>query len=239
MPNTTRTHFDEDITRAEELATLANDLERGCRPEPLWRDVSLSSVAMAVGAMDAYFCDKYVDCLTCALRKYSRNEWVGRFPAGYGKTLIPAGHALDRSRTSRPHWGIRMASRDLMAKDNMYSLSKVPDAFNPILPAGQKLWNDLIEAFIRLNRRRLVGTDWATYNALGSQPRIDARRRAVAHLLRRVGSTVQRRHDWIHNCGRPKAAIQSMTNGQATTGIAEVRLLVTTVDDHIEQYRLA
>ena len=63
MTTTFRRHFDEDILRAESLQVLADGgapaIITGTRAD----DIRLASVAMAAGAMDAYFCDAYVDCL--------------------------------------------------------------------------------------------------------------------------------------------------------------------------------
>ena len=239
MSTSARTYFDDDIGRARELLQLSQTLKQQGSSQRLCRDVRFSAVAMAVGAMDAYFCDKYVDCLTCALRAYAKNQWPGKFPSAYGKALLPAGEVLSSSRTDRPHWGIRMAARQVMAKENMYSVSRVPDAFNPILPSGQKLWMDIVETFIRLNRKRFTGIYWADYSRLSGDAQTEAERKAAAHVVQRLSSTVQYRHEWIHNCGRPKAVIQDLTHGQARVQINEIKSLITIVHGHIESNRLA
>ncbi len=239
MPNSARADFDEDIQRAKDILALTATLKRQGKPQRVYRDVRLCAVAMAVGAMDAYFCDKYVDCIARALRAYTNHQWPGTFPARYAKTALPAGEVLKASRTKRPLWGIRMAARSLMEKEHMYSVSRVPDAFNPILPPGEKLWQDIIEVFIKLNRKRLTGINWPSYDGLVGRAKEKARTKATSRLMRRLGTTVQHRHDWIHNCGRPKDAIKDLTEGQARVRINEIQVFVTRIDSHIEKHRIA
>ena len=131
--HTARRHFDDDIGRASALLVQASKLHNGGATR-LATDIRSASVAMAVGAMDAYLCDKYVDCLTSVLREYRTGSWPGNLPRFYAKQQLPAGEVLDTSRAARPNWAIRMAARSVMEKDNMLSISRVKDHFNPILP---------------------------------------------------------------------------------------------------------
>lgn len=137
MPTTFRTHFNEDIARAESLLARSQVMENASEPERLFKDVRLSSVALAVGALDAYLSDAYVDCLTAVLRAYTQGQWVGGLPSTYSKQMLPAGEILKSSRQHRPLWRVRMAARKVMEKDNMLSLSRVEDCFNGILPNNQ------------------------------------------------------------------------------------------------------
>lgn len=241
MPTTARVHFNEDISRAKELlrstyTKLPFDFSDEVRV--LQRDMRLASVAMAVGAMDAYFCDKYVDCITSALQVYNNNEWPGNFPADYAKISLPAGVVLKASRKRKITWGIRKAARKIMEKESMYSISRIQDCFNPILHKEAKLWDAKIEDFIRLNRKRFTGISLSEYNSLTRDKRTKAKKDAVRHLIKRLGATVQIRHDWIHNCGRPKLVITDLTSEQARVRIWEIETLVTQIDDHIENHRL-
>jgi hypothetical protein len=71
VPTKFRTHSNEDIGRAENLLARSHVMEDAGEPGQLYKDVRLSSVALAVGALDAYLSDAYVDCLTAVLRAYT------------------------------------------------------------------------------------------------------------------------------------------------------------------------
>ncbi len=58
-----------------------------------------------------------------------------------------------------------MAARALMERDNMLRVSRVKDLFNPALPAGKKLWTDVAQVFVDLDRKRLAGFRKADYAA--------------------------------------------------------------------------
>lgn len=239
MPTTPKRHFDEDIARAFALHAKAEALTIAGDTTQLPKDVRGAAVAMAVGAMDAYFCDKYVDCLTKALQAYTGRSWVGSFPSSYRNQQLPAGEVLDASRVHRPKWGIRMAAKAIMEKDNMYSLSRLADAFNGSLPIGQKLWIALVPQFAALGRRRFTRHLTADLAALSGKPLQDAQKEVVASVKERIGLTVQFRHDWIHNCARPKGTIVNYTDGQARAAMNEVKSLVEIFETHIEAHRLA
>jgi hypothetical protein len=239
MPTTAKSHFDEDIARAFALHAKAQALQVAGDATQLPEDTRGAAVALAVGAMDAYFCDKYVDCLTKALQAYAGAHWNGVFPSSFRKQLLPAGEVLDASRPQRPKWGIRMAARVAMEKDNMYSLSRLDEAFNGILPAGQKIWEALITPLAALGRRRFTKHKTGDLAALTGQVLSQARKEVVASMKKRIGITVQFRHDWIHNCARPKGAIVNYTDGEAKAAMNEIKSLVDIFETHIEAHRLA
>jgi hypothetical protein len=205
MPTTAKTHFDRDIGRAIALLTHAHTLQTAGDATQFPQDIRGAAVSLAVGSLDAYFCDKYVDCLTTALSAYATNTWPGTFPSFYRKKQLPAGEVLDASRPHRPRWGIRMAARTTMEKDFMYSLSRLDDAFNGILPAGQKLWDGIVDDLVGLGRVRFTRHLGASLAALTGEPLQNARKEVAANVRKRIGITVQFRHDWIHNCSRPKS----------------------------------
>ena len=112
-----------------------------------------------------------------------------------------------------------------MERDNLLQISRVKDLFNPALPNGQRLWGDVIDLYVGLNRKRLTKHVIADFVALNGKPLTDAKKEAVAALLGRVGRIVQRRHDIAHNCDRPRYAYSAMTAAQAT-------------DAHLDAHRL-
>jgi hypothetical protein len=239
MSNTPFAHFTEDITRARKLLDHANSLERARRSSRLYNDVRLSSVALAVGALDAYLCDKYSDSLACVLQAYVKKKWNGKLPAQYAKRELPAGEVLSTARKARPLWSIRMASRKIMEKDNMLSISRLDDYFNGNLPAGGKIWLDFIPIVIAYNRRRLTKCTSSDLTGLSPSQLTSKKKEAIAALKERIGCIIQRRHDWIHNCGRPKNAIQDLNHSAARDMVEDVETLARELDSYIEANRLA
>lgn len=236
MTTTFRRHFDDDISRAESLLSLANGaspaLKKGSRTD----DVRLAAVAMAVGAMDAYFCDAYVDCL--AKRLQSFKVGVLDLPPSYAQRSLPAEALIRPTQTIRPNWALRMAARGVMERENVLDLNRVADLFNPVLPKGQKLWPSVMGPIIHMDWKRLTGMGTARYQSLGSKEKAGARASAVGTMKKRLKGTIQIRHDWIHNCGRPKSVIRQLTVNQADARIREVRLIVETVDQHLMAHRV-
>lgn len=235
MPTTFRRHFDDDIGRVESLVALANGRAPVVRSGMRRDDIRLAAVAMAVGAMDAYFCDAYVDCLAKRLQGFK----VGRLdlPPGYAKRSLPTGLLVRPPHTLRPNWSLRMAARTVMERENVLDLDKVRELFNPVLPDGKKLWESAMAPLIDRNWKRLTGTTRSAYSALSPTQQANARKAVAASVKRRIGDTIQIRHDWIHNCGRPKNAVRPLTPDQASARIREIRLLVESVDHHIMDHR--
>ena len=248
MTNTPRKHFDEDFKRAMAILSLAETLEdslagtaeaTGLDAIRLYNDMRISAIAMTAGAMDAYFCDAYVDCLSSVLSAYARGQWEGELPSAYARQLLPAGELLDYTRNNRPGWNIKMASRRIMEKDDMLDIGRLDEHFNGILPASQKLWIGLLPSLMLNGRKRLTGplTD-EEISALKGKKREKATKKAVHTFKTRIGKIVQIRHDWIHNCGRPKEAIATYTHGEARARMIDVADFVRDFDDHIHEYRL-
>jgi hypothetical protein len=231
VPSTARAHFDDDFGRAGDLLAEAEETEA----EPLRSDLARAAVAFGVGALDAYLCDLFVDSLARTMKSCRRARQS--LPSGYAKLAIPAGPLLS-SYKARPNWGLRMAARAMMEKDNMLQLGRLKELLNPALPPGNKLWFDLAPRYIAIDRKRLTGISVAEYAALGGDDKAEARRKAASHTLLRVGSIVQRRHDIVHNCDRPKSAPQPLKVGSARNMLTDVGDLVSVLDAHIETHRV-
>ncbi|MFN7698882.1 MAG: hypothetical protein ACK6CU_26805 [Deltaproteobacteria bacterium] len=233
MPTTARRHFNEDIKRAEDLYTAAAAIPPA--NAALAEDQFRGAVVMAVGAMDAYLCDAYVDCLAKAL-KACRTTPGTKLPGDYAKELLPAGPLMNGTYTRRANWALRVAARRRMDRENMLQVGRVKDMLNPVLPANQKLWLDMIDKYVALNRKRLTGINQAEMAAVPANQKDKAKKAAAAALLRRVGEVVQRRHDIAQNCDRPKVAMQGIDAPQTKKMIADIKAFVTILDDHITQH---
>jgi len=100
MGTTFRKHFDEDMSRVESLLELANGSAPVMRKGERANDVRLGSIAMAVGAMDAYFCDAYVDCLAKRLQSYKTRGLA--LPTSYANRKLPTEALLNPTQSSDP-----------------------------------------------------------------------------------------------------------------------------------------
>lgn len=233
MPTTARAHFDDDIARAAAILAHARSIEP--TNVPLATDLARSAIAFAVGALDAYLCDAFTDTLARCLRHCRTNS--APVPSGYAKLMLPVG-PLVTAYAVRQNWGLRMAARAYMERDNLLQLSRLKDLFNPALPSGQKLWTDLAPAYVSLNRKRMTYYSLAEWGALTGPARGSAPKKVSECLLRRMGSIVQRRHDIVHNCDRPKYACQALTTGMAGGMLTDITSFIRILDDHIHAHRL-
>ncbi|MDR3638885.1 MAG: hypothetical protein P4L84_34085 [Isosphaeraceae bacterium] len=237
MPTTPKAHFDEDIARALSIVNVADGLPAANDAERLVRDDVLRSAWMfAVGAMDAYFCDAYVAVLARTLRGKQLQPNIN-LPAFIRSIKIPIGSIL-ASYTRRPNWRWRMAARQMLAKDNVLALDKVKKLFNPFFRDNQKLFGNVIDPWIALPgaTAHLFGTTSAAYAAVAAgKPKKDARKTALKAMTRRLGKLIQRRHDCIHNCDRPKNAPRPVGNpGSVRNVIRDIRFSVSNCDAHID-----
>jgi len=198
-------------------------------------DIGRVSVAFGVGAMDAYLCDAFVDTLARCLKSCRQNSHDP--PGAYAKLKLPVG-PLMTDYPSRSNWGLRMAARALMEKNNLLRLGRLKDLLNPALPSGHKLWGDVTQDFVDLNRKRLAGIRKAEYAALTGEAKAEGPKKVSAAVLGRMGEIVQRRHDIVHNCDRPKTAKQRLSLGQAKAMLADVHDFVKILDTHLDQHRL-
>lgn len=235
MTSTFRKHFDEDMARSASLLRLANGAAPVMKAAGRADDVRLAAVAMAVGAMDAYFCDAYADCL--AMRLQSAKAGQLELPESYEKRNLPTTLLIAPPQNLRQNWALRMAARQVMENENVLDLGVVTGLFNPVLPQGKTLWENAMEPIIRHDWKRLTGLHWSDYQAIERKKRPGARRTAVKTMKARIKTTIQYRHDWIHNCGRPKSKVQTLTPQQAVERIREVHAVVVTFDDHLMAHR--
>lgn len=235
MPTTARAHFDQDITRTQAVLSEADRLP--ATRSGVADDLRRASVALAVGAMDAYLCDAYIDCLTRCLRAF-REGTCSKLPSDYAKELLPAGPLLAQHYTKRSNWGLRMAARARMERENLLQVGRVKEIFNPVLPTNHKLWLDVIDQYTALGRKRLTKHRAADIAVMTPADRTEARKQAAAALVKRMLMIVQRRHDIVHNVDRPKSALQGLTAGQAKAMTTDIKDFITILDDHLDERRV-
>jgi len=126
-----------------------------------------------------------------------------------------------------------------MERDNILQLEKVTKLFNPFFPDGQnkKLFGEVIDVWIQAPHAtaHLFGITGAQFAALPvGQAKDRGRKDALKYFTSRIGTIIQRRHDCIHNCDRPKNTPQPIGNhGSVRNVIRDVRFLVDQFDAHI------
>lgn len=123
-----------------------------------------------------------------------------------------------------------MAARELMEDESVLSLEKIKSLFNQFCRDTAKLVTaKSIEPWIlhRTSRQRLFGITATSYRRLPAAQRAAAREDAVTHFSERLDAVFQRRHDCIHNCDRPKVALQPITDAALAKAIEDIEFLVT------------
>lgn len=243
MPKTAKSHFDKDIRRAQNLADHAQARVAIYDGEVLFKDDLFRSAWMfAVGAMDAYFCDAYGDLVARTLRAKAHQPNVDLQPHIL-KIELPVDTVLT-AYDERENWRWRMAARKMIENDNVLSLDAVRKLFNPFCREEHRLATPkTIDAWIGSAgqaAKRVFGVDPVAYTALTGSAKNDARKAAKEHMEERFKSIIQRRHDCIHNCDRPRVKPQRQP---APAGvrlvIRDVAFLVQQCDQHFDrEFRL-
>ncbi|MGR3342504.1 MAG: hypothetical protein ACU0DI_04635 [Paracoccaceae bacterium] len=214
-------HFQEDIGRARNILDHVSAL-----PESeLRNDLVRSSWMFGVGACDAYFCDAYVDLLSRTIRAKEFQRGV-TIPDKINDLKVPVSTVIEHGNSG---WQWRMAARDLMERENVLSIGKIKNLFNQYFEKGEKLMTEqTIEDWIskRGSKVRLFGITKTNYRTLKGKPKSMANKEAVEKFEARFKYIFQRRHDCIHNCDRPKNAIQAVDPIHSEKAIDDIEYLV-------------
>jgi hypothetical protein len=180
---------------------------------------------MAVGACDAYFSDAYADLISRALRAKDLEPAIG-IPDRLNNLKVPVTAIL---REARGGWRWRMAARELMEDQNVLSLEKIRALFNHFFRKGHKLLNqDTIGSWIlhRDAKSRLFGLTATRYRALLPVDKADAKKASLEQFEEHFNGIFQRRHDCIHNCDRPRVALQTISLVTVEKTTADIEFLV-------------
>lgn len=215
-------HFTDDITRARALLAHAGTQQVG----RLHDDIVRSAWMFAVGAVDAYFSDAYASLVAKTLQA-KEIEPATNIPDRLMNLKIPAVAVLTQAQGG---WRWRMAARALIEDENVLSLSKIQQLFNQFFRKNHKLLNtDTIESWIlhRDSKPRFFGITKTAYRALSPQQKGTAKKVALDHFDEHFEHIFQRRHDCIHNCDRPKAAIQPIKATATDKVIFDLEFLVS------------
>lgn len=220
MLDTAKQHFDQDIGRARALLAAAPQVAIQIKS-----DVLRAAFMMGVGACDAYFCDAYADLLSRAIRAKEFQPEVG-IPDRLNNLRLPVSAII---RETRGGWRWRVAARELMERENVLSIEKIKGLFNHLFRKGHKILNeDTIADWIvhRDARNRLFGISATQYRAATPADKSKLKKEAISKFEERFGELFQRRHDCIHNCDRPKMALQNITETFVEKASQDIEFLV-------------
>lgn len=218
---TARNHFRHDIARARALSTHS----AGLPPGELADDLLRAAWMFAVGACDAYFSDAFGDLVSRALRAKDLQPAIV-IPDRLNNLKVPVIAVL---RQASGGWRWRMAARELIENENVLSLDKIRTLFNHFFRKSHRLVHRAtIESWILHPnaRSRLFGITGAQYKAKSAVGRGVACAAALEHFEEHFGMIFQRRHDCIHNCDRPRVALQAIAATTATKRIDDIEFLV-------------
>jgi len=160
-----------------------------------------------VGALDAFFCDAYADLLAKTLQAKEREPAVD-LPRRVLNVKIPVAATI-RDGASQG-WKWRMAARGLIEDETVLSLKEVRGLFNQFCGEGHKLSeSDTIADWMQHSdsKARIFGVTPDAFRRLGGDARNSAIEAGRKRLEARFEMIIQRRHDCIHNCDRPRIAI--------------------------------
>jgi hypothetical protein len=235
VPTTALAHFQQDISRARAIANHAGPLPSGTPAELLLRSDLLRSAWMfAVGGLDAYYCDAYTDVVAAAI--ISKNRHPGMLlPDFFYEIKFPI-RAILEQYTNNQNWRWRMAARRMMERENVLSLDTVRSLFNRFFRDQHKFFRQILEGWVlHANaRRRVFGISRNRYNALLAHQRGPALDGAWERMQDRFDAIIQRRHDCIHNCDRPRVSPQPLRAPDIVQNVIEdVEFLVLRSDEHI------
>lgn len=224
---TAKSHFDEDVTRAEALLAHAAGVEN----DLLRTDILRGSWMMAAGATDAYFCDAYADLISRVLKAKELQKNM-KLPDTLGDLRMPVTAVL----RADDGWRWRMAARALVEKQSVLSLSEIKTLFRRFCRASNKLLVQAnVESWIvdQHATKRLWGVTRTNYLALTAEAKRSTRESALKTFERRIDQIFQRRHDCIHSCDRPRTAVQSLTSDEADKAIRDLKFLVQRCQAHL------
>lgn len=202
---TPRLHFNEDLDRSQNIFSHSKTLPNGL----LRDDIVRASWMMAVGAADAFFCDAYADLIARSLQA-KQIETAIPIPDRLLNLKVPVISVIRTSSTDNWRW--RMAARELIEDETVLSLDRIRKLFNQFFRDNNKLFRETsFDSWIlhSQSKQRLFGITATAYRHLSGKPLNDARKLALNHFEDRFKMIFQRRHDCIHNCDRPKSAINS------------------------------
>lgn len=226
-------HFNEDIQRAKVIFEHSKFQTNGMLKDDLKRTAWM----MGVGAVDAFFCDAFGDLLARTLRA-KQIEPAIELPERVYQIKIPAISAI-RSNPS-DGWRWRMVARDVIEKDNVLSINKIQELLNQFFRDNKKIVKANSGNFEKWilhsdSQHRLFGVYKTNYRVAKPQQKTAYKKDAVIKFKKRFELIFQRRHDCIHNCDRPRVAVQSsqIQDAYVQKVLSDLEFLVNRINEDL------
>lgn len=222
---TAKRHFEEDLDRARRLSAHAPNA-----PAAVQSDILRAAWMTAVGAGDAYFSDAYADLVSRTLRAKDLQPAI-TIPDRLNNLKVPVIAVL---RGKHAGWRWRMAARELMEKENVLSLDKIRELLNTFFDNNNRvLHKDTFADWITHTsaKQRCFGISARAFRQIPPPNKNGARDDALKHFEEHFGRIFQRRHDCIHNCDRPRVAIQAITQTAVDKVIEDIEFLISRCHD--------
>jgi len=223
-------HFDQDVLRARALVNHAE----GQPPSTLRDDIFRASWMMTVGASDAFFCDAYADLITRTLQA-KQVQQTFQITDRMLNLRVPAIAVIRTAATDNWRW--RMAARQIIEDETVLSITKVKGLLNQFFRDEHKPFsNDKDHWVVRPDaRNRLFGITPTNYRLLNGTAKNTQRKASVKRFESRFETIFQRRHDCIHNCDRPRVALDVTHLSKASIDkvISDVEFLICRIQEAV------
>jgi len=183
-----------------------------------------------VGAADAFFCDVYADLVSRTLRAKQLAPGVV-IPDRLNNLRVPA---ITVIRPGHDGWRWRMAARELIEKESVLSISEIGSLLNCFCRDGHKVFaENRVGGWIVHGdaKMRCFGITPTEYRALRGGAIRPAREAALKHLKKRFQIIFQRRNDCIHNCDRPKVAVQRISGAAVEKALEDLEFLAARIHE--------
>jgi hypothetical protein len=189
----------------------------------------------AVGAFDAYFSDAYTDLVAATIISKSRLPTMA-LPDFFYEIRFPV-RAILEPYANNQNWKWRMAARQMMERENILSLVTIQKYFNKFFRENHRFFGDLLLDVWIVHpdaKKRLFGTTQSAYASLAPADKAAKRQAARTQLYERLGLILQRRHDCIHNCDRPRVTPQPLVLAATVVKVVQdIEFFVNRCDEHI------
>jgi hypothetical protein len=198
-------HFQEDIERARQLVAHADPMAASVVREDIMRAAWMTGV----GAADAFFCDAYADLIARTLRAKQAEPNI-EIPDRLLNLKVPVVTVIRDAPNENWRW--RMVARGLIEDETVLSIGKIKKLFNHFFRSTHKLFSspEFDRWVLHADwQQRLFGINKTDYRRLAANDLTTGRTNASNHFGKRYEYIFQRRHDCIHNCDRPKSAIDT------------------------------
>jgi hypothetical protein len=188
-----------------------------------------------------HFSDAYAALLACTLIAYKRQSnhrttaHPSQIPDSILETQLPASIHFKKYQT-RDNWRWRMAARGLIEKQNYLNVDLICGVLNRFVRPTSKIFKGVIGDWIVHPdaNQMLFSVSAPAYTHADSATKKTHRDASTAKIRTRLDSIITRRHDCIHNCDRPKVAVQAISAATVRLVLRDIEFFVHRCDEHLD-----